>query len=148
MIVTYVFRIFSGSICAQPLLNNFTAFPDDIFNASGPSSPDNIPSSGRLYSIRPWCFSRSHLGENQFLEIILPAIFSLSAVATVGGSQGFVTSYKLMYKVNGEEWSYATVNGEEVLQAGSSFCLVSLPIILHLTIKQLARVIYVQIDRS
>ena len=145
MIVTYVFRIFSGSICAQPLLNNFTAFPDDIFNASGPSSPDNIPSSGRLYSIRPWCFSRSHLGENQFLEIILPAILSLSAVVTVGG---FVTSYKLMYKVNGEEWSYATVNGEEVLQAGSSFCLVSLPIILHLTIKQLARVIYVQIDRS
>ena len=106
---------FSGSICVEALLKDQCKFRDDIFKASAIRSTDYAAKYGRLYSPRPWCLPDNKVNVNQFLEIHLPGIFSLSAVATVGGSLGYVTSYKLLGAVDGSGWRYATVNNQEVI---------------------------------
>ena len=85
-----------------------------MFNASAARLPDFGPSSARLYSPQPWCLPENQTDENQFLEVNLPGIFSLSAVATVGGNLGYVTSYMLSYMVSEYMWKYASVEKQEV----------------------------------
>ena len=103
-----------GSICSNGLLEDTHLFPESIFTASASRPPDFGASSGRLYSSQPWCLPENHTNENQFLQIRLPGIFSLSAVATVGGDLGYVTSYVLSYMVTGHAWRYALVDEDKV----------------------------------
>jgi hypothetical protein len=107
-------KIIPGLICSNGLLQDTSLFPDSVFNASASRSPDFGPSSARLYSSRPWCLPENHTDVNQFLEVSLPGIFSLSAVATVGGNLGYVTSYMLSYMVSGYSWKYASVERQKV----------------------------------
>jgi hypothetical protein len=106
--------LFLGSICSNGLLEDTASFPDSVFNASAAQFRDFGPSSARLYSPQPWCLPENHTYENQFLEISLPGIFSLSAVATVGGDLGYVSSYILSYMVTGYSWKHATVGTQKV----------------------------------
>ena len=107
-------KLFLGSICSNGLLENITAFPESVFDASAARFPDFGPSSARLYSSQPWCLPPNHTDENQFLEISLTRIFSLSTVATAGGDLGYVTSYMLSYMVSGYSWKYAAVGAKQV----------------------------------
>lgn len=107
-------NIVLGSICSNGLLEDKASFPDSVFNASAARFPDFGPSSGRLYSPQPWCLPEHITYENQFLEVSLPGIFSVSAVATVGGDLGYVTSYMLSYMVRGYSWKYASVGVQKV----------------------------------
>ena len=51
-----------------------------------------------------------------YLEVELPRLYLASAVATLGGVRyaEYVTSYKLIYSVDGQEWNNATVDGSQV----------------------------------
>ena len=108
------------SICSNGLLQDASLFPDSVFNASAARLPKFGPSSARLYSSQPWCLPDNQTDENQFLEVNLPGIFSLSAVATVGGNLGYVKSYMLSYMVSGYMWKYASVEKEELIFANTN----------------------------
>ncbi|XP_028402504.1 receptor-type tyrosine-protein phosphatase F-like [Dendronephthya gigantea] len=109
------------SICRNSLLQDVASFPNSVFNASAAVYPDFGPSSARLYNTHPWCLPESNTDKNQYLEINLPGIFSLSAVATVGGTNlGYVTSYMLSYRVNGYSWKYATVGTQEIIYGNTN----------------------------
>ena len=51
-----------------------------------------------------------------YLEIELPRLYLVSAVATLGGAAHaeYVTSYRLTYSVDGREWKNASVDGSQV----------------------------------
>ena len=109
-----MFNIVLGLICSDGLLEDKASFPDSVFNASAARYPDFGPSSGRLYSPKPWCLPEHMTYESQYLEISFPGIFSVSAVATVGGNLGYVTSFMLSYTVSSYSWKYASVGMQEV----------------------------------
>ena len=52
-----------------------------------------------------------------YLEVELPRLYLASAVATLGGVRyaEYVTSYRLIYSVDGQEWNNATVDGSQVI---------------------------------
>ncbi len=109
-----ILELILGSICSNGLLEDTSLFPGSVFNVTAARFPDFGPSSARLYSPHPWCLPENHIDKKQFLEINLPGIYSLSAVATVGGDLGFVMSYMLSYMVSGHSWKYASVEKQKV----------------------------------
>lgn len=51
-----------------------------------------------------------------YLEVELPRLYLVSAVATLGGmtAADYVKSYKLIYSIDRKEWHTATVDGDQV----------------------------------
>ena len=52
-----------------------------------------------------------------YLEVELPRLYLVSTVATLGGVTyaEYVTSYRVVYSVEGREWKNATVDGSQVM---------------------------------
>ncbi|XP_028396882.1 receptor-type tyrosine-protein phosphatase delta-like [Dendronephthya gigantea] len=57
-----------------------------------------------------------------YLEVELPRLYLVSAVATLGGvrSLEYVTSYRVEYSVDGREWKNTSVDGTQVIKGNTA----------------------------
>lgn len=104
-------------MCKKPIVSaDLNLVHDWSFSASS-SSPNKPPKHARLKSTSAWCLPNAiNINYMSYLEIEVPRLFLVSAVATLGGTNNdeYVTSYRLMYSLDANTWNNATVNGKKV----------------------------------
>lgn len=77
----------------------------------------NPPHLARLKSIGAWCLPEViNMQFSHYLEVDLPRLYLVSAVATLGSVTyaEYVTSYRMVYSVDGSDWRNVSVDGIQV----------------------------------
>ena len=78
---------------------------------------NNPPHFAHIQSTEAWCLPEViNTDFIHYLEVELPRLYLVSAVATLGGVTyaEYVTSYEAAYSIDGSEWKNATVDGSQV----------------------------------
>ena len=107
----------SGEVCQRPIVSSVENLVYD-WSFSASSYRDNSPPHlARLKSTSAWCLPEViNLDFEHYLEVELPRLYLVSAVATLGGVTyaEYVTSYMVKYSVDGREWKNASLDGSQV----------------------------------
>ena len=115
-VIGVVYNI-SGEVCQRPIVSSAENLVYD-WSFSASSYRDNSPPHrARLKSTSAWCLPEViNLDFDHYLEVELPRLYLVSAVATLGGVRyaEYVTSYRVKYSVDGREWKNASLDGSQV----------------------------------
>ena len=115
--VVIVVHYISGEVCKRPIVSSTKGLVHDWSFSASKYRDDSPPHLARLKSTAAWCLPEViDMDFEHYLEIELPRLYLVSAVATLGGAAHaeYVTSYRLTYSVDGREWKNASVDGSQV----------------------------------
>lgn len=109
-----VFNLVIGE-CDLPVLLTGGHVKDDSFSASGFLSRNYEPYQARIDNHLPWCDQGTR--NEAYLQVDLGGPLKILGVATKGHRQhweSWVSSYKVLYSMDGVDWKYAIVSGNMV----------------------------------
>ena len=79
--------------------------------------------AGNTDNTRPWCADEAHQDKNQWLQIDLLGMTTLTAVATQGHWKRYTKSYYILYSQDGTSW--ATYKEDNVEKVYKNFLAIS-----------------------
>ncbi len=101
--------------CDNALLSDRNKIGNFQFSASGYVSEGHEPFQARFSNLQIWCEDGAK--KDAYIHVDIVGLIRIIAVATQGDISHFnawVTSYTILYSMNGVSWTSATVSGKQV----------------------------------
>jgi hypothetical protein len=107
----------SGEVCKRSIVSSAKNLVHDWSFSASTYRDKNPPHLARLKSTADWCLPEViDMDFEHYLEVELPRLYLVSAVATLGGVTyaEHVTAYRVTYSIDGREWKNSSVDGRQV----------------------------------
>ncbi|CAB4020050.1 Receptor-type tyrosine- phosphatase F, partial [Paramuricea clavata] len=110
-------------VCKRPIVSSAKNLVHDWSFSASTYRDKNPPHLARLKSTADWCLPEViDMDFEHYLEVELPRLYLVSAVATLGGVTyaEHVTSYRVTYSIDGREWKNSSVDGRQVIKGNTA----------------------------